>query len=137
MKKVFKTVALCAVLGTMAVGCQKENIIEDANVVAQIGTVRKMQYTIDGVEHHITLVGDNAWNEFLHQMAALAKEGHSISFRNEEASSAVASAKETVTFTTTDHDEACAWCNSMSDQGYTVYMGYDKDKGMYICVAVK
>lgn len=38
MRKIFITIALFAVLGTLAVSCQKENIIDDTCVVAENGT---------------------------------------------------------------------------------------------------
>ena len=41
MKKAFTTVALFAVLGTMAVSCQKENIIDETPVVAENVTVTR------------------------------------------------------------------------------------------------
>lgn len=39
MRKTFTTIALFAVLGTLAVSCQKENIIDETNIVAENGTV--------------------------------------------------------------------------------------------------
>ena len=39
MKKTFRIMALCTVLGTLAVGCQKENIVEPNATEAQACTV--------------------------------------------------------------------------------------------------
>lgn len=39
MNKTFRTIALIAVLGTMAVGCQKEKMIEPQSYITEIGTV--------------------------------------------------------------------------------------------------
>ena len=137
MKRTFPTIALLAVLGTMAVGCQKENIVENATIVAQVGETRTIIYTVDGTERQITLVGDEAWSDFLHHMLAMAREGHRVSFRNGKTPLSVTSAKETVTFTTTDQNEAYTWCDNMYNAGYSVTMYYDKDKGIYTCIAVK
>ena len=131
------TIALIAVLGTMAVSCQKENINETTTAVSQIGTVRNMYYTIDGVNYHITLVGDEAWRIFLNQMLALAEEGHRVSFRNEDASSCVGSTKETVTYVTGNHDDAIAWADTMVDKGYDVTITFDEKEHKYVCIAVK
>ena len=41
MHKTFTTIALFAVLGTLAVSCQKENIIDENTVVAENVTVSR------------------------------------------------------------------------------------------------
>jgi len=136
MRKTFTTIALFAVLGTLAVSCQKENIIDETSIVAENGTVYTVRYAVNGVTHQITLVGDEAWHDFLNRMFALAEEGHEVSFRNEEVASRVISTKEKVTFTTTDHDEAYAWAEAMLKDGYTVSIHFDKETGIYTCYAI-
>lgn len=137
MRKTFTTIALFAVLGTLAVSCQKENIIDETNIVAENDTVYKVSYTVDGVTHQLTLVGDEAWHDFLKRMVALAEEGHEVSFRNEEASLRAVSTKEKVTYTTTNQDEALVWSEMMIKDGYTVTISYDKASGIYTCIAIK
>ena len=137
MSKTLTTIALFAVLGTLAVSCQKENIIDETNIVAENDTVYKVSYTVDGVTHQLTLVGDEAWHDFLNRMVALAEEGHEVSFRNEEASLRAVSTKEKVTYTTTNQDEALAWSEMMIKDGYTVTISYDKASGIYTCIAIK
>lgn len=41
MRKTITTIALFAVLGTLAVSCQEENIIDETNIVAENGTVSR------------------------------------------------------------------------------------------------
>ena len=137
MRKIFITIALFAVLGTLAVSCQKENIMDDTCVVAENGTVFTVSYSVDGATHHITLIGEDAWHDFLNRMFALAEEGHVVSFRNEEASSRVVPSKDVVIFSTKDHDKAYAWADAMSEEGYTVTISYDRETGIYTCEAVK
>ena len=138
MKKTVKVIALCGVLGLTATSCQKENLVEEnTNIVAQANTVRTMFYVVDGIEHRITLIGDDAWNDFLQHMISLAEEGHRVTFRNEDNTANVAAAKETVTYTTKDKDKAHAWCADMAEAGYTVYLYFDEDTGIYNCVAIK
>ncbi|MBP5388318.1 MAG: hypothetical protein J6Y97_13150 [Prevotella sp.] len=96
-----------------------------------------MSYAVDGVTHQITLVGDEAWHDFLNRMMALAEEGHEVTFRNEEAASRVASTKEVVTYSTPDHDDAINWAAKMLDDGYTVTIHFDKEKKVYNCYAFK
>ncbi len=137
MRKTIITISLFAVLGTLAVGCQKENIIDETTIVAENGKVYTVIYTVDGVTHQLTLVGDDAWHDFLNRMFALAEEGHVVSFRNEEASSRVVPSKDVVIFSTKDHDKAYAWADAMSEEGYTVTISYDRETGVYTCEAVK
>lgn len=138
MNKSVKVIALCGVLGLTAVSCQKENLIEEnTEAVAQVGVVRTMSYVVDGVEHRITLVGDDAWNDFLQHMFALAEEGHKVSFRNEEKAANVIPTKEVVTFSTKKKSEAYAWSAEMTEAGYEVIIEYDSATGMYNCTAVK
>lgn len=137
MRKTFTTIALFAVLGSLAVSCQKENIIDETNIVAENGSVYKVSYTVDGVTHQLTLIGDEAWQAFLNRMLALAEEGHEVRFRNEETASRIVSAKEVVTYATKERDKAYAWADAMVEEGYTVTIRFDKETGVYTCEAVK
>lgn len=137
MKKTIRTVALIAVLGTMAVGCQKETIVEPQASVAEIGTVYTVQYAVDGVLHQETLIGEQAWSDFLHRMLALAEQGYEVTVINENSNSGAVSGKEVVTFSTSNQEEAFKWCAEMLHAGYAVTMTYDEERHMYNCVAVK
>ena len=137
MRKTFTTIALFAVLGTLAVSCQKENIIDETSIVAENNKVYTVSYTVDGVTHQLTLVGDDAWHDFLNRMFVLAEEGHEVTFRNEETASRIVSAKEVVTYSTKNRDEAFSWAEAMIDEGYAVTISFDKKTGVYTCEAVK
>lgn len=56
------TIALLAVLGTMATGCQKENFADatSESAISEASTVYTVQYAVNGVEHTVTLYGDEA-----------------------------------------------------------------------------
>lgn len=137
MRKTFTTIALVAVLASMAVSCQKENIINQTTIVSESCATYTVQYTIDGVSRTITLVGEDTWHDFLAHMFALAEEGHVVSFRKVASTSNTAATKETVTHTTDSKDEAYAWGEKMIDAGYFVTIRYDKEKGVYTCYAIK
>lgn len=137
MRKTFTTIALFAVLGTLAVSCQKENINDETSIVAENDTVYTVSYSVDGVTYQITLTGDDAWHDFMNRMFALAEEGHEVSFRNEETASSIVSAKEVVTYSTKNRDEAFSWAETMAYEGYTVTISFDKKTGVYTCEAVK
>lgn len=137
MRKTFTTIALFAVLGTLAVSCQKENIIDEISIVAENDTVYTVSYSVDGVTYQITLTGDDAWHDFMNRMFALAEEGHEVSFRNEETASRIVSTKEVVTYSTKERDKAYAWAEAMAEEGYTVTISFDKKTGVYTCEALK
>lgn len=135
MKKPVISIALFALLATMTVGCQKENFVEPQSAVAEIGTVRTVSYAVDGVAHQITIIGDDAWNDFLHRMLALCREGHEVFFRDAE--SPLLGVKETLTYSAKTEAEAIAWCEAKFKEGYGVGMQYDKDKQVYKCYATR
>ena len=78
MKKIIISAALLAMVSLVSVSCQKETISESQNAVSEVGTMRIICYTIDGVTQAIVLNGDTDWNEFILRMIALAEEGHSV-----------------------------------------------------------
>ena len=131
----FKSIALITVLSLAAAGCQKENVSDPAESVAPV-TMRIVTYNVDGVTTQVTLLDDNAWQDFLDWMFALAEEGHHVSFCK-DSSGQHGIIKDKVTFTTTSRDEANAWADNMFEQGYTVTISYDKGSGIYTCIAVK
>ncbi|MCQ2260550.1 MAG: hypothetical protein MJZ77_04050 [Bacteroidales bacterium] len=137
MRKTFITIALFAVLGGLTVSCQKENLIDETTVMAENETCHVVNYTIDGETYHLTLVGEDAWQDFLNYMLDLTEEGHEVSFRNEEAAQNIVSAKETVTHTTTNREEAYSWAKDMEHNGYDVIVQYDKKTKTYKCTAIK
>ena len=137
MRKTFITIALFAVLGGLTVSCQTENLIDETNVIAENETCHVVSYTIDGETYHLTLVGEEAWQDFLNYVLDLAEEGHEVSFRNEETIQNIVSTKETVTFTTSNREEAYAWGKTMFYKGYGVTIDYDKEKKTYTCYASK
>ena len=72
MNKSIKTVALLAVLSVAAVGCQKETItVEPQTGVEASSTVYMVRYSVNGVMHTETLIGEQAWADFLQRMLAI------------------------------------------------------------------
>lgn len=136
MRKTLATIALLAVLGALAVSCQKETIIDETTIVTENDTYFMVSYSVDGITNQITLIGEDAWHDFLNYMFVLAEEGHKVSFRNEEASSRTIPSKDVVTYTTTSREEAYSWANRMADMGYIVTIKFNKESGVYTCEAV-
>ncbi|MGX8713265.1 MAG: hypothetical protein ACSW8I_06235 [bacterium] len=134
MKKTVKTMALIALMGLVATGCQKEEMVEPQNTVADI-TFKTVYYTVDGVEARASFVNESSWTQFLDWMFALAKEGHRVSFRN--ANHERRATKETVTYVTTDAGDAQTWAVKMMHEGYEVTITYNDKTQEYTCIAIK
>lgn len=134
MKKNLMSVVLFAALAMMAVGCQKDNSVEPQLATTETSSVRAIQYTLDGVEHFITLYGDREWDYFVDQLMSLARQGCDVSICDKSIASHDALTKDVQTFTTTSQSEAKAWTKKMVSQGYTVDTKYVD--GMYICIAI-
>ncbi len=135
MKRNIITVALFAVLATMAVSCQKENLVEPQSTVAEIGTVRAVSYTVDGVTNQIILQNDAEWDAFVDSMLSLSAQGHDVRFVNESASLQELPTKDVQTITTPDQEKAKAWSKEKADQGYNVSTTYAN--GQYTVIAIK
>ena len=98
MKQNIKTVALFIGLSMLAVGCQKETIVDNGTVTETLQAYINVDYTIDGVDMHATFNDEASWQEFLHWMFTLAEKGHRVSFGDSNRVQGVT--KETVTYTT-------------------------------------
>ena len=141
MKKTIISVALLAVLTSLAVSCQKEEAditsATPSTVIAENDTLRTVVYTIDGVSYRLTLLGDEAWHDFLSRMFALAEEGRTVTFFNEEAASRCLPSKVVETHSTSDKDDAYQWSEQKVKEGYTVTVVFDEETGIYTSYAFK
>ncbi|MBR3633226.1 MAG: hypothetical protein IKN51_01685 [Bacteroidaceae bacterium] len=135
MKKVVVTVALFAVLGTLAVSCQKETLTELSPVAAQAETYL-LTYSVDGISMQTQLNGDEELRAFLRRLTALARQGHRVTVRNANALSQSFS-KERVEYRTKSEDDANEWAQKMIKDGYEVAIDYDDETGEFVCVAIK
>ena len=109
---------------------------EGTYIAAENSTVYKIHYSIDSVTHQVTLLGDETWHDFLNRMFALAEEGHTVTFRNVNINSQVASAKDVINYTTNNREDAYNWAEQMGEKGYSVTIKYDNNTGIYTCTAI-
>ena len=137
MKTKIISVALLAVLSSMAVGCHKETLVEPQGSVAEVGTVRTVLYTIDGEEHRATLYGDEEWKTFIDNVIELSGQGHEINIVDENAAANGIATKEMQTYTTTNKDAAATWTAEKVDNGYHVTVVHNTTSGEYTCIATK
>jgi len=136
MNKKILSIALLAVIGTVATGCQKETFTNPQSSIADNCTIYTVQYTVDGVSHTSTLYGEDEYNAFILQLVMMAREGHEVCFSNNNIVISSLS-KEKLYFSTRDADEATKWAVEKANEGYTVHVDYDEGTGMYNCVAIK
>ena len=136
MKKTFITVALFAVLGTLAVSCQKENINSLSSVTSQMAETYLIAYSVDGVSMQTQLNSDEELRAFLRTLTALAREGHRVTVRNANAVGQSLS-KERVEYRTKSEDDANEWVQKMMKDGYAVSMSYDDEAGEFVCKAIQ
>ncbi len=136
--KTIKLMTLLAVLSTMAVSCQKDNIDSamPANVVNNVHSVYIYQYEVNGVRSRITLRSEYDRIFFINRMFALAEKGYQVSFFDETRTAQLFS-KETVVYSTKDKNKALAWSRNMVDNGYEVIITYNEETGYYDCTAIK
>ncbi len=133
------TIALLAVLGTMATGCQKENYADVTSeyVISEINTMRTVHYTVNGVMCIATLQSKEDVDEFLMQLIVLAREGYNVEVFDNNYSPSASHTKEVVTYTTSSETDAKEWTEKKISEGYTVQITYNQRDNTYTCVAFK
>ena len=134
-KKIIKIASLCAVLSLTTISCQKEPMFDSTMQQTDVSIMYTIGYTINGVSHITTFNSEEAYYQFLQYLFAMAREGYTVSFRN-NAQQQTSSSKERVVFTTNNESEAIAWGKKMSDAGYTVSIEYNQETGIYTCIAI-
>ena len=139
MRKQFIPVALFAVLATMAVSCQKENVIDFApeTTISEAGTVYTVQYAVNGVLHSITISNDSEWDAFMQTVFALSREGYEVHIMDENRPANGLSTKETQVYTTTNESNASTWSKNKVYNGYQVTVVYNQTTGEYTCIATR
>jgi hypothetical protein len=137
MNKSIKKVALLTVLSLAAVSCQKETMVNPQTGVETSGTVYTVRYTVNGVTHTETLVGEQAWSAFLQRMLALAEEGYRVTVSKNTDTAQYSMSKEVVTFETKSKEEAAAWIVQKVNEGYDVTFSFNENTGVYTCIAVR
>ena len=139
MKKQTFTMALFAVLSTLAVGCQKETIVEPQNqIVAENGnTVCVIVYSVDGVAGRTAVMNPEERAAFIHWMAGLAEEGHRVTFRQEGNTINAFASKDTQTYSSKKKHDVEVWADEMILQGYEVTITYDESTGYYTGTATR
>ena len=137
MKKPLIAVTVVAMLGTVAVSCQKETSVITETTGTEQTAVYGVTYTVDGQSRYLLLHGDEELHLFLRGLVGMTREGHSVSVVNGYGPANEANTKEVVTYHAKDEDDAAAWMSQMIKDGYIVSSYFDEETGEIICIARK
>ena len=129
MKHKITTIALAIALGIAVGGCSKEN-----STPPQTPSV---VYYYNGQQHTAQLYSDEDWTLFLDHLFALAEEGYTVQFFDPNARPSADAPKSREVFTTYNKQEAEDWCRLKENEGYKVTIIFDKETGLYTCIATK
>ena len=132
MKKHIKTIAALLLIGSLSTSCQKES----STPASRADQPYAIAYSSQGDPSRCYLQSNEDLRDFLLRMAALAEEGYSVCLFSPYSPSSAA-AKATLTFSTSNKEEAVAWCLEKMLQGYTVTMEYNEQTHLYNCTATK
>jgi len=136
MKKNIIITALIVAIGLMAAACQKEHLF-DSPQREDVSSYSEVVYSVDGVMYTEVLKDEESWFAFLRRAFALAEEGHVVVITHGSCNDNRIATKDTVTYTTSDINDATNWCNKMREEGYEITIVYDMENNKYICTAIK
>ena len=137
MKKRLVSVALLAVLSTVAVSCQKETLAEPQSKNLEVSTVYTVRYVVNGITHTETLGSDAEYDALLMRLLALARLGYEVEIMNGVDPVGATLAVEVITFSTSNEQEAADWVKQKVLEGYKVHVSFDETTGMFNCIAYR
>ena len=127
--------ALFVSMTLLAASCQKEENLYSETSNIEMTDDKTVTYSIDGVMHSIPVQSESEYDELLASLLSAAKSGCVVKLYS--ANNRGDCAKETVTYTTHNANDAISWAKDMSDAGYNVVITYNKDQDLYTCVATR
>lgn len=138
MKKTIIPLALLAVLSLATTGCQKEQTVTPSSGrTEQVTEKYNYRYTINDRAYYVNVTTEAEKQQLFEFLMEEARRGNTVSIRRLDTTSQSALTKETVTFVTTNKNEALAWLKNMAEQDYTVSMTYDENTGEFTCTAIR
>lgn len=141
MKKIIRNATVAVALCLAMASCQKEYLEVTPslpiNQTTNIIDANSITYTVDGELYSTPVYNDSTYKSVVDMLFALAEEGKEVTFFYGNAPNTCIAKKETVTFTTSDKNEAVQWATTMSHDGYTVNINYDPRNHIYICTATR
>lgn len=131
-------ITLFIVLGSMAVGCQKEDLQINPPEIENVSNPSyTLVYYVNGIKFTSTYTTEEEYHAFILHLMALSREGNEIVVSSNNYATSELGTKETVTYTTSSENDATTWTKKMIDDGYEVHIIYDSVRNVYICIAIK
>ena len=137
MKKVIIPMALFAMISLTTVSCQKENLVETAIQSVENSAARTIRYTVNGTAYRQVIHSDEDLDALMLTLFALAREGYTVRVIDENTNLCETCAKEKVTYTTKNKNDAIAWSLEKINEGYDVTISFNQETGEYTCVATR
>ena len=132
MKRTIRTVAVFAMLTLAAAGCQKEQPASFGNQEIALGAIGNVENTVEGHFVFITQEGALDLDALEQDIHRLVESGYTVVIGQNN----MVGAKDVLTYTTYNWDDAYKWSKQRENEGYAVSIT-QKDNGEYVCVAVK
>lgn len=129
--------ALFAMISLTNVSCQKENLVETAIQSVENSAARTIRYTVNGTAYRQVIHSDEDLDALMLTLFALAREGYTVRVIDENTNLCETCAKEKVTYTTKNKNDAIAWSLEKINEGYDVTISFNQDTGEYTCVATR
>ena len=129
--------ALFAMISLTTVSCQKENLVETAIQSVENSAARTIRYTVNGTAYRQVIHSDEDLDALMLTLFALAREGYTVRVIDENTNLCETCAKEKVTYTTKNKNDAIAWSLEKINEGYDVTISFNQDTGEYTCVATR
>ena len=137
MKKLIIPATLLAMLSLTTVSCQKENLVETAIQSVENSAARTIRYTVNGTAYRQVIHSDEDLDALMLTLFALAREGYTVRVIDENTNLCETCAKEKVTYTTKNKNDAIAWSLEKINEGYDVTISFNQETGEYTCVATR
>ena len=137
MKRFLIPATLLAMLSLTTVSCQKENLVETAIQSVENSAARTIRYTVNGTAYRQVIHSDEDLDALMLTLFALAREGYTVRVIDENTNLCETCAKEKVTYTTKNKNDAIAWSLEKINEGYDVTISFNQETGEYTCVATR
>ena len=137
MNKFIIPMALFAMISLTTVSCQKENLVEPSAPCVENSATRTIRYTVNGAVYRQVIHSDEDLDALMLSLFALARAGYTVRMMDENISFCETCAKEKVTYTTKNKNDAITWSLEKINEGYSVTITFNEETEEYTCVATR
>ena len=137
MNKLIIPMALFAMISLTTVSCQKENLVDPSAPCVENSATRTLRYSVNGAVYRQVIHSDEDLDALMLSLFALAREGYTVRMMDENISFCETCAKEKVTYTTKNKNDAITWSLEKINEGYSVTITFNEETEEYTCVATR